>query len=162
MSFEATKRNLEDAAAFIIIELAQELRKQRHEASGSGIRSLNFRIVQTGDGIKIEFRGNRYLIVVNEGRRPGEFVPIRPLIKWIIRKGISAPNKTVRQLAYAISTTIMKEGSPTKGSRQNGPPKKTGFIDIVVEKNIQFLENEAQKSLDREIQIVIDKNLKVA
>jgi len=48
--------------------------------------------------------------VVDAGRKAGRFPPIKPIEEWIRVRGISAPDKTPEQLAFAIATKIKERG----------------------------------------------------
>jgi hypothetical protein len=58
-----------------------------------------------------------YWRYVNDGRRPGKYVPIAPLMRWIRAKGFNKNKKTgrfekfkIKDVAFAISTNIKKFG----------------------------------------------------
>lgn len=62
-----------------------------------------------------------YWRYVNDGREPGKYVPIKPLMRWIRAKGFNK-NKTtgrfqkfsIKGMAFAVSTNIKKFGiAPT-------------------------------------------------
>jgi hypothetical protein len=58
---------------------------------------------------------------VNDGRKPGKYVPIKPLMDWIRHKGFNKNKKTgkfqkfnIKGMAFAVSKNIQKFGiSPT-------------------------------------------------
>jgi|VirMetMinimDraft_7_1064189.scaffolds.fasta_scaffold252540_1 hypothetical protein len=80
-------------------------------ATGNLIQTLDYNTLQdeNGDWI-IEIKSARaqngfeYLKVVDQGRKPGKYVPIRPLIEWVRIKGMEDG------AAYAISKKIAKKG----------------------------------------------------
>jgi len=62
---------------------------------------------------EVEILMNEYWIYVNDGRRPGSYVPISPLEKWAMsRLGLNAQD--AKSAAFGISTNIKKFGiAPT-------------------------------------------------
>lgn len=80
-------------------------------ATGKLIQTLDFETKQNQDGdwiIEIKSaqgdNGFEYLKVVDQGRKPGKFVPIKPLLNWVRIKGMEDG------AAYAISKKIAKKG----------------------------------------------------
>lgn len=57
-----------------------------------------------------------YWKFVNDGRQPGKYVPIQPLIAWIKAKGMNRDPRgrfkkfNIKRVAFAISTSIKKFG----------------------------------------------------
>lgn len=91
-----------------------------------GVRDMR---KQTGDlynSIKVTFNPQSdeitvsmldYWRYVNEGRKPGKYVPIKPLMAWIRAKGFNKNKKTgrfqkfsIKGTAFAISKNIQKFG----------------------------------------------------
>jgi len=62
-----------------------------------------------------------YWQYVNDGRKPGDYVPIKPLMKWIRSKGFNKNTQTgkfqkfnIKGMAFAVSKNIQKFGiAPT-------------------------------------------------
>ena len=84
-----------------------------------------------------------YWINVNDGRKPGKYVPIKPLMRWIRAKGLNKNKKTgrfekfkIKNVAFAISTNIKKFGIAP-----------TFFYDKAATKFEQSFEDEAVKAL---------------
>jgi hypothetical protein len=95
-----------------------------------GVRNMK---IQTGDlykSIKVTFNPQQdeitvdmldYWADVNYGRKPGKYVPIKPLMDWIRHKGFNKNKKTgkfqkfnIKGMAFAVSKNIQKFGiSPT-------------------------------------------------
>lgn len=58
-----------------------------------------------------------YWQYVNDGRKPGKYVPIKPLMEWIRHKGFNKNKKSgkfekfnIKGMAFAVSTNIKKFG----------------------------------------------------
>lgn len=87
-------------------------------ATGRLVRSVTFFKKNEGQGVSIGLFGASYMGYVDRGRKPGKYVPIKPLIAWIKAKGITPrmargdknKEKAIRGLAFAISANIKKRG----------------------------------------------------
>jgi len=95
----------------IIKQLLANNRPYPKIATGKLIQTLDFVTLQNQDGdwiIEIKSaegpNGFEYLKVVDQGRKPGKYVPIRPLLQWVRIKGMEDG------AAYAISKKIAKKG----------------------------------------------------
>jgi len=95
----------------IIIKLLQNNRPYPKYATGKLVRSLQFKHYKNDNGdIVIELlsaksnNGYEYLKVIDGGRRPGKYVPIKALKNWARVKGID------EGAAYAINKKIFRDG----------------------------------------------------
>jgi hypothetical protein len=108
----------------------REMKKRINEAgkvaSGALIDSIDFKVVQTKTGPKIEIQYLDYLEYVNAGRKPrgsarpitaaNGAVPIPALESWVKLKGLRGKNKKTGKplpslsLAFAIRASIWKRG----------------------------------------------------
>lgn len=108
----------------------REMKKRINEAgkvaSGALIDSIDFKVVQTKNGAKLEIAYLDYLEYVNQGRKPrgtdrpitaaNGAVPIPALEGWIKLKGLRGRNKRTGKplpslsLAFAIRASIWKRG----------------------------------------------------
>ncbi len=101
--------DLENIGQFIINELAKELIKQDHRATGKLISSLNYDTIQRSSSATLLINMEDYGKFVNTGRKRGAAkVPIDALVEWIKQKGIETNNKKVLGMAFAIQKTIQK------------------------------------------------------
>lgn len=95
-----------------------------------GVRNMKVKTGKLYNSINVSFNPetNEILVnmldywrYVNDGREPGKYVPITPLIKWIRAKGFNKDVKTgrfkkfsIKGMAFAVSTNIKKFGiAPT-------------------------------------------------
>lgn len=104
-----------------------------HKASGNLERSLEAAkqtpITQNKDGQwQLIFNVDKTLIFIDQGRRPGKYAPIQPLINWINTKGLVIEKGTPKSVAFAISKKIFKHGINTINSRLDGPNGKSAII----------------------------------
>ena len=104
-----------------------------HRATGSLERSLDASkqtpITQNKDGQwQLILPVDRTLFFIYQGRRPGKFAPIQPLINWINVKGIVVEKGTPKNMAFAISRKIFKHGINTINHKLDGPNGKSAII----------------------------------
>ena len=95
-----------------------------------GIRNMKSKTGDLYKSIQVTFDANEDTIVikmldywqyVNDGRKPGKYVPIKPLMEWIRHKGFNKNKKTgkfqkfnIKGMAFGISKNIKKFGiAPT-------------------------------------------------
>lgn len=81
-----------------------------------------------------------YYKYVSTGRRSGSMPPVKDLIPWIKKNGISARGMTVNQLAFAIATSIKRNG--IKGKK---------YEDKVVDVSTDILSEELSEELSEKI-----------
>lgn len=95
-----------------------------------GVRNMKTKTGNLYNSINVEFDKSQNEVVVtmldywqtvNDGRRPGKYVPIKPLMRWIRSKGFNKDTKTgkfkkfnIKGVAFGISKNIQKFGiAPT-------------------------------------------------
>lgn len=149
---------LKDALAFPY-PYAPGFNKQRQPF---GVRDMKVKTGNLYNSINVTYdkQGNEIVVsmldywqFVNDGRKPGKYVPIKPLMKWIRTKGFNKNKKTgkfqkfnIKGTAFAISKNIQKFGiAPTY------------FYDKAFEVFELEFENEAIKSLGIDVETFFDK-----
>lgn len=153
------ERDLDNVGQFIINELAKELIKQDHSATGKLIDSLDYRTTSSSVGQTLLIEMLDYGKFVNTGRKKGaRKVPIQALVDWIKQKGIATNNKKALGIAFAIQKTIEKEGSPTIRSRRNG--KKTEFVDDTLERIESEINRRLEEAAFKTVEVQIDNLVK--
>lgn len=95
-----------------------------------GVRDMKIKTGDLYNSIQVNFDASSDTIVismldywqyVNDGRKPGKYVPIKPLMDWIRHKGFNKNKKTgkfqkfnIKGMAFAVSKNIQKFGiAPT-------------------------------------------------
>ena len=84
---------------------------------------------------------NYYWKYVEYGRKPGKYVPIKPLEEWARSKGFSNP----RSAAFAISRNIFKFGV-----------KPTNFYGTSIDKITELLDTEFKDDVDFYLDLLLD------
>lgn len=153
------KRSVDDLGQFIINELAKELIKQDHRATGKLIASLDYKVLDDFIGTVLRIEMNDYGEYVNVGRKRGAAkVPINALVDWIKVKGIESNNKKALGIAFAIQKTIQKEGIPTRKSRSRG--KKVEFVDDTLARIEMTIVNKIEELAGKTVETTIDNFIK--
>lgn len=80
--------------------LIRLLKKFGKVASSALINSIDVKLQQTANDIKVLIEANDYLKFVDEGRKPGKYPPIQAISKWANFKGI--PQSAVFPIARSI------------------------------------------------------------
>jgi hypothetical protein len=108
------------------------LRSYPKVATGRLIRSINYKLQPTAEGIQIQLLSEDYLKYVDKGRRAGaQYPPIGPLLRWARVKGLP------EGAAYGAQKNIHKYGiKPT-----NVIDKTIRIINSSREANRRYEEN---------------------
>jgi hypothetical protein len=94
----------------------------------------------------------KYGEVVDSGRKPGKFPPIKPMVDWVRERGISSPGKTPEQIAYAIAYDIQKNGfRPRPFIQPTIAEVEQQFADIFAQAIADDIELNAQIYFDKNI-----------
>lgn len=128
--------------------LLQELILQDHNAVGELAGSIKYDV----DGNNLRVYAKKYALVVNQGRSSGSYVPIAPITKWLIAKGIASPEQA-RRIAFAVSKSIQKRGTRVN---YNGKSKR-GFIDKALNKAKVDISREYGKHFREQVQMKIKR-----
>ena len=153
------EKDLNDIGQFIINELAKELIKQDHKATGKLIESLDYKVNTSIAGTDLLIEMEDYGTYVNTGRKRGAAkVPIDALVDWIKVKGIETNNKKVLGMAFAIQKTIQKQGIPTVNSRKRG--KRVEFVDDTLKRIQSIIERKIEDLAAKTVEIQVDNFVK--
>ena len=122
-----------------------------------GIRNMKVKTGSLYNSIKVSFdpASNQIKVMmlnywknVNDGREPGKYVPIKPLMDWIRAKGFNKSKKTgkfqkfnIKGTAFAISKTIKQFGI-----------RPTNFYDDARTEFAKEFQKDAVKALGIDMQ----------
>lgn len=113
----ALKKAMEKYGEALVLQIIQELKDAGKEATGNLARSIDYELVEALDSISIGIKGEKYLGVVDGGRRKGaKPPPTGAIIKWMSVKGIKGRNpktgrfQSQKSTAFAIAKGISKNG----------------------------------------------------
>lgn len=129
-----------------VIKLISQLRKMDKVASGKLLNSLDWKLKQFVESFQLEFGGEPHGIYVLQGRKPGKFVPLKPLQEWMKLRGINL------KYTYPINRKIYKFGI-----------KPANFLDEVISDNsindlVGDLEQRYEKEIESQIELFFYKN----
>ena len=149
---EGLQKLADDISTLAISVVALEWRAQGHELSGSAVKQMETMVKFEINTLVIEGFVPDYMAINNEGVSSNK-IPYYPnsgrktskyidgLIDYAKRR-MGKSDKEAKSVAFAIASKHKREGMPTKASaRFSSTGKRTGFIEIALEKNSQkFIE----------------------
>ena len=119
-------------------------RRDMKKKTGNLYNSINVSFDPEANKMKVNMLN--YWKYVNDGRKPGKYVPLKPLMAWLRTKGMNRDTRgrykkfNIKGVAFAISKSIMKFGiQPTNFyddsfdvfveafNDPNGPASKLGL-----------------------------------
>lgn len=128
----------------VVIAQKNLLSKQLISGSNSDlVQSIDFKSKITAGKIEIDFTSNEYGEFVNDGRKPGKYVPVSKLREWTRSKGI--PDSAV----FPINKKIFEKGIKPKP-----------WINAPFSKTRENLKNEIVKLYREGIVSAFTKELK--
>ena len=140
----------------MVKELTKQLLNANKKATGSLIKSLDYKVVQTVDGFILNLLSDEHLGFVDRGRKPGKMPPPSKLDKWIVVRGIAPRDKkgkfiSRKSIQFLIARSIGKKGiKPTNVIRKS--------IDSIYSNKMKLLEQAAVKDIEALIEkILINK-----
>jgi hypothetical protein len=131
----------------IVSDLKNYLEKNDIKASGNLISSIKHKVYEaTSYNLSIQILADDYFKYIEEGRKPGKFVPIKPLSEWVKLKGL--PEEAV----YPINYNIYKYGIKpkpiiSKALNQN----KVKYINSLREEYSEIIKTYYKNKLKNDI-----------
>jgi hypothetical protein len=113
------------------------LRPYPKNATGNLIRSFNYRLQQTAQGIQTQIVALDYLTYVDRGRKPGTYPPIRPLLAWARVKGLPegaayGAQKNIFKGGIKPTNVIRKADALWSNSRQNNKKYEDRMVNNII------------------------------
>ena len=96
--------------------------KKRIANTGALFRSFDAQVT-IDQGANLQIEALDYAEIVNDGRRPGNWVPVRELLEWVRRKKALRRDIPDRQLQFLINRKIFGHGI-----------EGTGFLDEAIQR----------------------------
>ena len=149
---EGLQKLADDIRTLAIEVIAMEWRAQGHNLTGAAIKNMETVIRFQINELIIEGFVPDYMAINNKGVTatkipyyPGSGRKTSKYIDGLIeyaKKRMGKSDKEAKSVAFAIASKHKKEGMPTKASaRFSSTGRRTGFIEIALEKNSQkFIE----------------------
>ena len=148
--FGTTAIRVKIASNDLIDNIIDDLNKQNKNASGSLGKSLKSQLSYSGGSIiSVRFKAKEHWKFVDQGRKPGKFVPIAPLMRWAKVK-LGLDEKEAKSAAFAISRNIYKKGiKPTNIFKNNITKFKKEINNLLIGSVEQDVTKEIRKILNR-------------
>jgi hypothetical protein len=113
------------------------LRPYPKNATGNLIRSFNYRLQQTAQGIQTQIVALDYLTYVDRGRKPGTYPPIKPLLAWARVKGLPegaayGAQKNIFKGGIKPTNVIRKANALWSNSRQNNKKYEERMVNNII------------------------------
>lgn len=137
------KKALEEIGEDIVDELSRLIIKEKKIDTGDLLNSLDYRVLETIDGVFLEILSNETLKYVDQGRRRGaKQPPIKSIIPWVRRKGIKVRGaKTDEQSAFVIARSISRKGiRPTNIVKQTRDNIIRNKIELIKRASVEDIE----------------------
>ena len=170
---EASLQKLADEISVLAIAMvANEWRLQGHELTGSAVKQMETMVRMEINTLIIEGFVPDYMAINNQGvpanripyypgsgRKESEY--IKGLMKYVQQR-MGKSEKEAKGIAFAIASKHKKEGMPTKNSviKHSKTGKRTGFIEIALEKNSQKFIELIEVSVAATVEVLVESYYK--
>lgn len=150
---EINKSPIENIAQGIVEKYRQILKDDNINASYNLSDKASIRVDVNGNTLMIYIRLLKdYWKVVETGRRPGYYVPIKPIKEWIEIKPVIPESRngflpTKEQLPYMIANKIRKKGIPGKKVLER-TLESPEFDDVVKQIELELIRQLKQYLID--------------
>ena len=110
------KKALDEVGKDLVKTMVKKLIEADKKATGNLIRSVDYKVVETANGVIVQLLSEDYLTNVDEGRRPGaKQPPTKSLDRWVVAKGIAPRDDkgkfiSRQSLKFLIARSIGKKG----------------------------------------------------
>jgi hypothetical protein len=138
----------------LVKTLVKNLLKADKKATGTLIRSVDYKLVEKANGIMIELLAADYLTNVDEGRKAGsKQPPLKSLDRWVIARKIAPRDKKGKFISRQSVKFLIARSIAKNGIKPTNVIQKT--IDEVYSKKKTLIE----KAAIEDINALIDKIL---
>lgn len=115
--------------------------------------------------IQVDEKGNSVTLLTPShiqfakyGRGPGKMPPIKPLIEWVVKKGLADSPKEEEGTAWAIAMSIKNKGT------KNWVPNAPNALQEAINKNLRKYYNDVNRRIlditSNEVNKVLEDNMK--
>jgi len=110
------KKALDEVGRDLVKTMVKKLIEADKDATGKLIKSVDYKVVETANGVIVQLLSADYLKNVDEGRRPGaKQPPSKALDRWIVARGIAPRDKkgkfiSRQSVKFLIARSISKNG----------------------------------------------------
>lgn len=158
------RAELDGLGEYLVSITQREFSQQGHSLTGRSIRSISYVVKQEGGRATpvwyVEVEHEKHMTYLNTGvpadripytiggpRRGGTSEFIQALIRWVKLRGIASGFLKAKSIAFAIATTMKREGMPTRGSfRFTNNGRRTGWLDHPIDSGRQLIEERLEEA----------------
>jgi hypothetical protein len=146
------KKALDEVGKDLVKTMVKKLIEADKKATGNLIRSVDYKVVETANGVIVQLLSEDYLTNVDEGRRPGaKQPPTKSLDRWVVAKGIAPRDDkgkfiSRQSLKFLIARSIGKKGI-----------KPTNVIKNTINEVYTNKQKLIEKAAIEDINALIDK-----
>lgn len=146
------RHELAGLGKYLVDITGEEFQAQGHNLTGASISSIEYVVEKEGNTWVVEIWHDKHMIYLNTGV-PASKIPYSPgsgaessqfieeLIKWVQLRRIASGFVKAKRIAFAIATTMKREGMPTKGAYKfSGNGRRIGWLDYPINKERDEIE----------------------
>jgi hypothetical protein len=149
------KKALDEVGKDLVKTMVKKLIDANKEATGKLIRSVDYKLVETANGVIVQLLAADYLKVVDEGRRPGaKQPPTKALDRWVIAKGIAPRDKKGKFISRESVKFLIARSIGKKGIKPTNVITKT--INEVYANKQKLIVEAAGKDIENLIAMTFD------
>tara|TARA_R100000734_G_C3218852_1_gene31153 strand:+ start:41 stop:496 length:456 start_codon:yes stop_codon:yes gene_type:complete len=146
VTLEKVLRQLGESLVTDIKNQIQKKRNHLDETNSTLLKSLRYDL--DGKQLMIIAPEAPYEVIVDKGRRPGSYVPLKDIRKWISEKNIKAKDVEPERLPYAIVNSIFKKNIEGVNFSENAfnkfGPIIAQSVGVEYQKELQRIMNELE------------------
>lgn len=146
------QKALDEVGKDLVKTMVKKLIEADKVATGRLIKSVDYKVVETANGVIVQLLSEDYLTNVDEGRRPGaKQPPTKSLDRWVVAKGIAPRDDkgkfiSRQSLKFLIARSIAKNGI-----------KPTNVIKNTINEVYTNKQKLIEKAAIEDINALIDK-----
>jgi hypothetical protein len=146
------KKALDEVGKDLVKTMVKKLIEADKVATGKLIKSVDYKVVETANGVIVQLLSEDYLTNVDEGRRPGaKQPPTKSLDRWVVAKGIAPRDDKGKFISRESLKFLIARSIGKKGIKPTNVIKKT--INEVYANKQKLIE----KAAIEDINALIDK-----
>jgi len=148
---------------YLVSKLRRELIDQGHRLTGELIRSLEYRVRESGKTMIVEFLANEYGEKLNTGI-PASQIPRYPSIGYLrlvreltayVERRMGLRGGLAKNVAGRIVRAWGREGMPTRASyRFSKNNRRTGWVDVILKQEEEAINNMVREFVGQQMEVL--------
>ena len=145
-------KTLDELGEDLVKTLVKNLLKADKKATGTLIKSIDYKLVEKANGLMVQLLAADYLTNVDEGRKAGsKQPPLKSLDRWVVARKIAPRDKKGKFISRKSIKFLIARSIAKRGIKPTNVIQKT--IDEVYSKKKTLIE----KAAIEDINALIDK-----